>query len=138
VVSSARILGPGLHDRGGPLGPAEDQQIEVGDEPAGELELGEPLRVAYRYGMLFGMPTEQIAVRLPEDLLERVDQLVDDGVYESRAAAVRAALELLAEFARRRVLEDAIVQGYQRLPPTPAERASALASLRDAIAEEPW
>lgn len=88
--------------------------------------------------MLFGMATEQIAVRVPEELLERVDQLVDNGVYESRAAAVRAALELLAELARRRVLDDAIVQGYERFPPTPTERASALASLRDAIAEEPW
>jgi Arc/MetJ-type ribon-helix-helix transcriptional regulator len=88
--------------------------------------------------MLLGMATEQIAVRVPEELLDRVDQLVDDGVYDSRAAAVRAALELLAELARRHALDDAIVQGYERFPATPNERASALASLRDAIAEEPW
>ncbi len=88
--------------------------------------------------MLFGMATEQIAVRLPEELLDTVDQLVEEGVYESRAAAVRAGLEILAELARRRALDDAIVQGYERSPPTRAERTSALASLREAIAEEPW
>ena len=88
--------------------------------------------------MLFGMVTEQIAVRLPEELLDRVDQLVEEGVYESRAAAVRAGLEILAELARRHALDDAIVRGYERVPPTRAERVSALASLREAIAEEPW
>jgi hypothetical protein len=34
--------------------------------------------------------TEQIAVRLPEDLLTELDALVATGVHESRAAAVRA------------------------------------------------
>jgi len=51
---------------------------------------------------------------------------------------VRAGLEVLADLARRRALDDAIIDGYRRVPPTPAERASALASLHDAIAEEPW
>jgi len=88
--------------------------------------------------MLFGMVTEQIAIRVPEELLDRVDQLVEEGIYESRAAAVRAGLEILAELARRRALDDAIVRGYERVPPTRAEQASALASLREAIAEEPW
>jgi Arc/MetJ-type ribon-helix-helix transcriptional regulator len=88
--------------------------------------------------MLFGIVTEQIAIRLPEELLDRVDQLVEKGVYESRAAAVRAGLEILAELARRHALDDAIVRGYERVPPTGPERASALASLREAIAEEPW
>jgi len=88
--------------------------------------------------MLDGLGTEQIAVRVPEELLARVDALVDDGVYESRAAAVRAGLEVVAELARREALDAAVVDGYQRVPPTPAERAAALASLREAIAEEPW
>jgi len=89
-------------------------------------------------GMLHGMTTEQIAVRIPEDLLDRVDALVDQGVYNSRAAAVRAGLEVLTDVARRRAVDDAIIRGYQRIPPTPAEEHAAIASLRDAIAEEPW
>jgi hypothetical protein len=32
----------------------------------------------------------------------------------------------------------AIIEGYRRVPPTEAEFDVAVASLRDAIAEEPW
>lgn len=88
--------------------------------------------------MLNGMATEQVAVRLPLELLARVDELVADGMYESRAAAVRAGIEVITELARRRALDLAVVDGYRRIPPTPAEEAVALASLREAIAEEPW
>ena len=88
--------------------------------------------------MLNGMRTEQIAVRVPEDLLDLVDALVDKGVFESRAAAVRAGLEVVTDVARRRAVDDAVVQGYRRIPPTRTEEEAALASLREAIAEEPW
>jgi Arc/MetJ-type ribon-helix-helix transcriptional regulator len=82
--------------------------------------------------------TEQIAVRLPEELLAELDDLVHEGLYESRAAAVRAGIEAVTELARRRLTDRAIVDGYRRSPPTKAERDAAIASLRDAILEEPW
>jgi len=82
--------------------------------------------------------TEQIAVRLPEELLVELDDLVRKGVYESRAAAVRAGIETLMELERRRRTDRAVVEGYRRVPPTAAEREAAIASLREAIAEEPW
>jgi Arc/MetJ-type ribon-helix-helix transcriptional regulator len=88
--------------------------------------------------MLVGMQTRQVAVRLPADLLAAVDRMVADGVFPSRAAAVRAGLEAVAEAERRRALDDAVVEGYTRIPPTSIEDAAAVASLRDAIAEEPW
>ena len=84
------------------------------------------------------MATEQIAVRLPEELLVELDDLVRKGVYESRAAAVRAGIETLMELERRRRTDRAVVEGYRRVPPTTAEREAAIASLREAIAEEPW
>lgn len=84
------------------------------------------------------MASEQIAVRLPEELLAVLDDLVSRGVYESRAAAVRAGIGVVAELDRRRLADLAIVDGYTRTPPTEAEREAALASLRDAILEEPW
>lgn len=84
------------------------------------------------------MATEQIAVRLPEDQLVVLDDLVSRGVYDSRAAAVRAGIEAIAEVDRRRRVDAAIVDGYRRFPPTSAEREAATASLREAIAEEPW
>ncbi len=88
--------------------------------------------------MLVEMPTEQIAVRLPIELLAMVDDLVKRGRYESRAAAVRAGVIAIAEADRRRTVDEGLIDGYTRMPPTPGEDEAALASLRHAIAEEPW
>jgi Arc/MetJ-type ribon-helix-helix transcriptional regulator len=84
------------------------------------------------------MSSEQIAVRLPRELLARLDDLVRSGVYESRAEAVRAGIESIADMERRRAVDRSIVDGYRRRPPTRLEEAAALASLREAIEEEPW
>jgi Arc/MetJ-type ribon-helix-helix transcriptional regulator len=84
------------------------------------------------------MGSEQIAVRLPEELLAEVDDLVARGLYESRAAAVRAGIEAVTESERRRQTDRAILEGYRRKPAGEAEREAAVASLRDAILEEPW
>lgn len=88
--------------------------------------------------MLAAMATEQIAVRLPEELLVVLDDLVARGVYKSRAAAVRAGVEVIHELDRRRLTDQAIVDGYRRVRPTEGERHAAIGSLRDAILEEPW
>lgn len=84
------------------------------------------------------MGAQQIAVRLPEELLDELDVLVDRGVYDSRAAAVRAGIEAVIARARRAAEDAAIVDGYRRIPPTDTEEAAATASMRDAILEEPW
>ena len=84
------------------------------------------------------MATQQVAVRLPAPLLARLDDLVESGAYESRAAAVRAGIEAIAEIEQRRRIDRSIVDGYSRLPPTQAENHAALVSLREAILEEPW
>lgn len=84
------------------------------------------------------MATAQIAVRLPTEQLEMLDDLIGRGVYTSRAAAVRAGIEALIELDRRRRDDRSIVEGYRRTPPTDSETAAAISSLRDAIAEEPW
>ena len=84
------------------------------------------------------MSKSQIAVRLPKELLAKLDELVRSGVYESRAAAVRAGIEAIARNERQRAIDRSIVEGYQRVPPTPAEEAAALESFREAIEEDPW
>jgi len=88
--------------------------------------------------MLNDMTSEQIAVRLSKDLLAKLDALVRSGLYESRAAAVRAGVEAIAQIERRREVDRLISEGYKRTPPTHGEDAAALESLREAIAEEPW
>ena len=77
-------------------------------------------------------------MRLPTDLLGEIDRLVADGVYASRAAAVRAGVEAVTEAQRRRRTDRDIVTGYRRVPAGRAEHEAAVASLRDAILEEPW
>ncbi len=84
------------------------------------------------------MGTEQIAVRLSEQLLDELDDLVRRGVYESRAAAVRAGIEAVMDLERRRRTDHAVIDGYRRIPSTEAESEAAIASLRDAIIQEPW
>lgn len=84
------------------------------------------------------MATEQIAVRLPDDQLAALDDLVGREVYATRAAAVRAGIDAVVDLDRRRQADRTIVQAYQGTPPTDAERVAAVASLREAIAEEPW
>ncbi|MGH2710288.1 MAG: ribbon-helix-helix domain-containing protein [Actinomycetota bacterium] len=84
------------------------------------------------------MSTEQIAVRVPTSLLARLDELVKGGLFESRAEALRAGIELLTEIEHRREVDRAIVDGYRREPQTSSEELAALASLRDAISAEPW
>ena len=84
------------------------------------------------------MQTQQIAVRLPLPLLADLDELVASGAYRSRAEAVRAGVEAVTRLEQRRQIDRAIVEGYTRQPPTEAEDRAALASLREAILEEPW
>ncbi|WP_420624767.1 hypothetical protein [Candidatus Poriferisodalis sp.] len=84
------------------------------------------------------MATEQIAVRLPASLLSELDELVHSGAYRSRAAAVRAGIKIIAEIERRQLVDQTIVDGYERCPPTEAEDQAAWNSLKASILEEPW
>ena len=84
------------------------------------------------------MATEQIAVRIPTSLLEELDELVGGGVFESRAAAVRAGIESVTEAERQRLIDSAVVDGYRRQPPTDIEDDAALDALRRTIAQESW
>lgn len=88
--------------------------------------------------MLNGMATVQIAVRIDERQLETLDRLIGDGVFESRADAVRSGLAAVIKAVEDRRVDDAIRAGYERHPPTAGDHATANAALRDAIEEEQW
>jgi Arc/MetJ-type ribon-helix-helix transcriptional regulator len=73
--------------------------------------------------------SRQIAVRLPDDLVDFVDELVDSGAGRSRAAVVTLALNR----ERRRVIAERDAQILARTGPDPelaglAEHAAGLAS----------
>src|SRR5436190_21422350 len=67
-----------------------------------------------------------------------VQRLVDTGEYDSPADAIAADVHELVELARQRVIGDAIVAGYRRLPQAEDDVAVARAAGLRAIAVEPW
>ena len=82
--------------------------------------------------------SEQIAVRMPDELARAVEALVTTGRYPTKADAVRAAVEALVEREHRRDIGERIADGYRRSPQgdsdVEAARAAAIRSIRD----EPW
>lgn len=82
--------------------------------------------------------SQQIAVRIPDDLAGRLDSLVDEGHYATLADAVRAGIRELIERREEREIDERIIEGYRRTPPTAADEAWAERSGRELIAEEPW
>jgi len=82
--------------------------------------------------------TSQLALRLPDDLTKALDALVAEGRYATRTDAVRQAVRDLLDRERRRAIDEALVDGYRRLPPTADEERWADDAGRRMIAEEPW
>ena len=88
--------------------------------------------------MCYAICMMQIAVRLEDELVAQVDQLVRSGVATSRSHAVRDALRALVDQQRRRSVGEAIAEGYRRLPQTDSELAWSDEATVAMIAEEPW
>lgn len=80
----------------------------------------------------------QVAVRLDADELAAVDELVADGRYPSRAAAIRAALAAQRRDEAERVIAAAYAQGYCRLPAVGSEALSVAAIAAFYGDEPPW
>lgn len=71
------------------------------------------MRIPQRYAERM---SPQIAVRIDQRLAERLDELVADGRFETKADAIRTAIEALVDVERRRKIGEAIVEGYRRIP----------------------
>ncbi len=82
--------------------------------------------------------SEQIAVRIPDALVQDLDEVVARGDFASRAEAVRTAIEALVDTERRRRIGVSIAEGYRRLPQTDDEVERATAAAIASIYEEPW
>ena len=80
----------------------------------------------------------QIAVRIPDALIGRLDDVVASGRFQTRADAVRAALEALLETERRAEVGRRIVEGYQRGPQEDADVAAAAEVADASLEDEPW
>jgi Arc/MetJ-type ribon-helix-helix transcriptional regulator len=82
--------------------------------------------------------TVQLVTRVPDDLAAAVDELVREGVFESRSEAVRAGLGAMIERRRRVAVGQAIADGYRRVPQADDDLAWSDAASAAMIAEESW
>ena len=80
----------------------------------------------------------QLITRVDDKLVAQVDAIVASGEAESRSDAVRRALEAMIDQRRRRLIGEAIAEGYRRVPETEEELRWADDNARSMIAEEPW
>jgi Arc/MetJ-type ribon-helix-helix transcriptional regulator len=80
----------------------------------------------------------QIAIRIPTGLAEQLEALVASGRLETKADAVRSALEALLDAERRADVGRRIVEGYQRVPQDDVDVVAAHQAASRSIDEEPW
>ncbi len=82
--------------------------------------------------------SKMITVRMPDERVARIDELVRAESYESRASFIVEAINRLVEELEEREIDRQIVAGYTRLPQTEDEQRWAEEAGRRSIAEEPW
>ena len=82
--------------------------------------------------------SEQIAVRIPDALAESLEELVTSGRFETKAEAVRTALEVFVEAERRGRVGALIADAYRRAPQGDLEVEAATRAAIRSIHEEPW
>jgi Arc/MetJ-type ribon-helix-helix transcriptional regulator len=82
--------------------------------------------------------TIQIAVKLPDDVVDAIDQLVRAGGAQSRSDAVRTGLGLLLRRSRSDAIDQAFADGFRRMPEQADELDDAWRLGVAAIDDEPW
>jgi Arc/MetJ-type ribon-helix-helix transcriptional regulator len=82
--------------------------------------------------------TVQLVTRVPDDIAAAIDDLVRDGVFDSRSDAVRAGLTAVIDRRRRVAIGRAIADGYRRSPQVDDDLRWSDAASAAMIAEEPW
>ena len=80
----------------------------------------------------------QLVTRVNDNLVSLVDELVEEGVVESRSDAVRRGLRVLVDQQRRLRIGEAVVQGYRDRPQNEGEVGWADIATVKMIGEEPW
>jgi Arc/MetJ-type ribon-helix-helix transcriptional regulator len=79
-----------------------------------------------------------ISVRMPDDRVSAIDDIVASGSYASRASVIIDAIDRLVAELESEAIDRAIVEGYRRIPSTREEDEWAEWSARASIREEPW
>jgi len=82
--------------------------------------------------------TVQLVTRVPDEVVNVIDEMVREGVFASRSDAVRAGLRAITDRCRRDAVGQAIVDGYRRVPPSDDDLLWPDTATAAMIAEEPW
>ncbi len=80
----------------------------------------------------------QIAVRLPDSVVEDLDRAISQLGVESRADVVREAIAQLLQNIARDATDAELVEAYTRQPQTPEELAAAASNALAVVLAEPW
>ena len=80
----------------------------------------------------------QLVTRVDENLASLIDELIAEGVVESRSDAVRRGLRVLIDEHQRRRTAEAIVRGYREHPQTDKEVGWADQATTNMIQDEAW
>lgn len=80
--------------------------------------------------------SEQITFRIPNEDLARLDEIVANRGYPTRAEAIRSALRLLVRTERNRLIAESYRQAYAEKPQEDWIGEAGAAALSDAISGE--
>ncbi|MBA2279856.1 MAG: hypothetical protein H0W25_01280 [Acidimicrobiia bacterium] len=82
--------------------------------------------------------TTPVPTRFTDDELALIDELVDEGIGESRSAVIRQGVHHLADSVRRARVGAAIAQSYRDAPQTADDDGLAMACAMALTEAEPW
>ena len=80
--------------------------------------------------------SQQIAIRIPDDQLEALDQAIEDGAFESRAHAVREGLRQVLVELREQEIAQEYREAYTRYPDDPKVGRAGAKLLAEAFRRE--
>lgn len=82
--------------------------------------------------------TTPVPTRFTDEELALIDELVNEGVGETRSAVIRRGVCDLAESVRRSRVGSMIADSYRDAPQTPEDDELAMASAAAMTEAEPW
>ena len=82
--------------------------------------------------------TTPVPTRFSDEELALIDQLVDQGVADSRSAVIRRGVHHLVDAVRRAQVGETIAASYRELPQTNDDNALAMANAIATTEAESW
>lgn len=82
--------------------------------------------------------TKQIAVKLPDGLVDELDRLVRAGTFHSRSQAVRTGIEAMVARQHRQEIDQRFRDSATLHPETVEDIDESTALAISSIEEEPW